>query len=152
MPATFTIADLEQATDVDLGVSEWHEVTQEQINRFADATDDHQWIHVDRERAAAGPFGTTIAHGYLTLSLLPALVGSLYEVSDRTMGINYGADRVRLTAPVPSGSRIRARARILDAQRKGGGVLIRTEATVEIDGSDKPALVATVLSLVFGGS
>jgi acyl dehydratase len=144
-----TVAELLDARDVDLGASDWVTVDQDQINLFADATGDHQWIHVDQDRAAQGPFGGTIAHGYLTIALLPRLVGGLTALSDVKMGINYGIDKLRLTAPVPSGSRIRARGRLVDAERKGDGVLYRVEATVELEGSERPALIGTVLYLVY---
>jgi acyl dehydratase len=144
-----TVAELEQAHDVDLGATDWVEITQQQVDRFADATGDHQWIHVDRERAANGPFGGTIAHGYLTLSMLPALMARLLDITDSAMGVNYGLDRLRLTAPVPVGSKIRARGRLLDATSKSTGVLYRVEMKVEIEGGDRPALVATGLYLVY---
>ena len=104
-----TLAELEPLVGEELGVSEWIEVTQDRIQRFAEATGDHQWIHLDRERAAGGPFGTTIAHGFLTLSLLPEMSAGAFAVSDAKMGVNYGLNRVRFPAPVPSGSRLRAR-------------------------------------------
>lgn len=148
MAATMTFDELREARDVDLGHGEWLEVTQEMIDLFADATGDHQWIHVDRERAAEGPFGQTIAHGYLTVSLLPRLMRGLVGV-EASMGVNYGSDKMRLTAPVPAGSRIRAHGKLLDAQDKAGGVLYRVEVTVEVEGGDRPALVGTVLSLVY---
>lgn len=151
MAVSMNMAELAEARDVDLGVSDWLEVTQTMIAGFADATLDHQWIHVDEKRAAEGPFGTTVAHGYLTLSLLPVLVGGLLEVEDAVMGINYGLDRLRLTAPVTSGSRVRARAQLTDTEPKGGGLLCRVEVTVEIEGQDRPALIATTLSLRYGG-
>lgn len=145
MTVTFTMAELPDAEDVDLGTSDWLTVTQEMIDTFADATGDHQWIHVDPERAAEGPFGTTIAHGYLTLSLLPRLIGGLMEVTDASMGVNYGIDRLRMTSPVPVDSRIRANARLARTEPKGGGVLMHVEVEIEIEGSDRPALIATVL-------
>jgi acyl dehydratase len=131
------------------GPTGWLELTQERIDRFADATDDHQSIHVDPEAAAAGPFGTTVAHGYLSLSLLPGLLGSMLNVSDARMGINYGIERVRFTAPVPSGSRVRLKGTIRSAERRGEGVLYRVAVEVEIEGADKPALVGEVVYLVF---
>lgn len=149
MTVRMTVAELEQAEDVDLGASDWVVVTQEQVDAFAEATGDHQWIHVDRERAAQGPFGGTIAHGYLTTSMLPVLMQQLLKVTDSTMGINYGLDRLRLTSPVPVGSKVRARARLRDAQRKAGGVLYRVDVEVEVEGSDRSAPVATSLSLVY---
>jgi acyl dehydratase len=147
-----TVAELEQAHDLDLGASDWVVVTQEQVDLFAEATGDHQWIHVDRERAAQGPFGGPIAHGYLTLSMLPALMAQLLEITDSAMGVNYGLDRLRMTAPVPVGSKIRVRGRLLDATGKSGGVLYRVEMDVELEGNDRPALVATGLYLVHSQS
>ena len=148
MGQKMTFDELREAKDLDLGHGEWLEVTQEMINTFADATGDHQWIHVDPERAAEGPFGQTIAHGYLTISLLPRLMAGLVGVK-ASMGVNYGSDKLRLTAPVPAGSRVRAHGKLLDTQEKGGGVLYRVEVEVEVEGGDRPALVGTVLSLVF---
>jgi len=147
-----TVAELEQARDLDLGATDWVVVTQEQVDLFAEATGDHQWIHVDRERAAQGPFGGTIAHGYLTLSKLPALMAQLLQITDSAMGVNYGLDRLRMTAPVPVGSKIRVRGRLLDATGKSGGVLYRVEMDVEVEGNDRPALVATGLYLVYSRS
>ena len=117
MTTTLTLAELEQATDRALGTSDWHEIAQEQINLFADATGDHQWIHVDPEAAAEGPFGTTVAHGYLTLSMLPMLLSEVVSVSDAVMGVNYGTEKIRFTSPVPSGSRVRLHAKLLRAER-----------------------------------
>ncbi|MDJ0961094.1 MAG: MaoC family dehydratase [Acidimicrobiia bacterium] len=127
--------------DTEIGVGEWHTVTQEQVNQFADATLDHQWIHIDAEKAAAGPFGTTIAHGFLTLSMLVALAPSA-EIPGVRMAINYGLDRVRFISPVPVGSRIRARSVLKDVHEAGGGIQTKNEVTVEIEGQEKPALVA----------
>ena len=149
MAVELTIEELREAKDVDLGASEWIEITQERIDGFADATDDHQWIHVDPEKAKDGPFGTTIAHGYLTISLLPAMVTSIVKVTGVQMGVNYGIDKMRLTAPVKVGSRVRAKGRLVDAQDKGGGVLYKVAVEVEIDGEDRPALVGEVLYLVY---
>jgi acyl dehydratase len=145
-----TIEELTQARDVDLGFSDWIEVTQERIDGFADATDDHQWIHVDPEKAKDGPFGTTIAHGYLTISLLPAMVTQIVSVTGVKMGVNYGIDKLRLTAPVKSGSRVRARGRLIEASEKGGGVLYKVAAEVEIEGEERLALIGEVLYLVYG--
>lgn len=150
MPVEMTIEELREAQDVDLGASEWFEVTQDQIDLFADATHDHQWIHVDPEKAANGPFGRTIAHGYLTVSMLPHLVTQIVKVSDVKMGVNYGIDRLRLTSPVPVGSRIRAAGKLVEATEKGDGTLYRVSVQVEIEGSDRPALVGDVLYLVYG--
>ena len=128
-------------------VGEWFEVTQERISAFADATEDHQWIHLDVEKAAAGPFGSTVAHGYLTLSLLPRLASALIEVGGAAMVMNYGLDRLRFLAPVPAGSRVRARTEILSAEPTSTGVRLASKVTVEIEGAEKPALVAHALSL-----
>ena len=125
-----------------LGPTEWLEVTQDRVNLFADATDDHQWIHVDPERAAKGPFGGTIAHGLLTLSLLPHFTHQLYTVDNITMAINYGYNKVRFITPVRVGAKIRARAEIAKVDQLDGAVQATVAVTVEIDGSDKPAAVA----------
>jgi acyl dehydratase len=131
----------------EFGPSEWLEIDQERINRFADATGDHQWIHVDPEQAAQGPFGTTIAHGFLTLSLL---VKFLYEVRPESgefrMGINYGVNRVRFPAPVPAGSKLRAHFKILEVTDVEGGIQVVTEGTVEREGGEKPVCVAEMVS------
>jgi acyl dehydratase len=149
MPTELTIADLENASGRDLGASDWHTIEQKHIDLFADATGDHQWIHVDPDLAAQGPFGTTVAHGYLSLSLLPLLLGQVMTVTDAKMGVNYGTDKIRFTNPVPSGSRVRAKAKLLSGQRKGDGVLYKVGVEIEIEGQDKPALVGEVLYLVF---
>ncbi len=133
----------------ELGVGDWFLIDQERINRFADATDDHQWIHVDVERAKAGPFGTTIAHGYLTLSLVVPLMARLWQVNGVRMGINYGANKVRFTSPVPAGSRIRARAACISVEDISGGVKVTNQVTVELEGSDKPACVAETITLFY---
>jgi acyl dehydratase len=148
-----TFASLDEfvaAKGEDLGHSEWHEITQEQVNAFADATDDHQWIHVDAERAATGPFGTTIAHGYLTVSLLPVFMTEIFEVENLTMGINYGLDRVRFPAPVPVGSKIRAAATLTDIKQTHLGSLAHVRIRVEVEGQSKAACVADTLSLYVG--
>jgi acyl dehydratase len=129
----------------DLGKSAWLEITQDRVNLFADATDDHQWIHVDPERAAAGPFGATIAHGYLTLSLVIPLFNDLLEVSGFSMGINYGLDKVRFPAPVKVGSKVRLGGVVAQADDVPGGVQLHVDFTVEVEGQDKPALVARAL-------
>lgn len=150
MPTELTISDLENLTEErDLGFSDWWEVEQKHVDLFADATGDHQWIHVDPDMAAQGPFGTTIAHGYMSLALLPMLLGQVMSISDAKMGINYGIDRVRFTNPVPTGSKVRAKARLLSSRRKGDGILYKVGVEVEIDGNDKPAMVGEVLYLVF---
>ena len=146
---TFTgIDELETAVGEHLGHSEWHTVTQQQIDTFADATGDHQWIHVDPERAKDGPFGTTIAHGYLTLSLVPMLAAQVYRLEGVRMGINYGSNKVRFPAPVPVGSRVRAGVELADVSRTDAGAQVTAMVVVEIDGADKPACVAEVVSVV----
>jgi len=130
----------------ELGPTGWIEVTQERIDAFADATDDHQWIHVDPERAAAGPFGTTIAHGYLTLSLCaPLLADALAGVGGDAMSINYGTNKVRFIAPVPAGSRIRARVTVASVEEVPGGEQAVLHTEIERDGGDKPVCVADVV-------
>jgi acyl dehydratase len=126
----------------EVAVSPWLEITQERIDTFAKAIDDFQWIHVDRERAKASPFGGTIAHGFLTLSILSHLAERTFSFSDRKMGINYGLNRVRFTAPVKSGSRVRARFTLAGYDKLEGGVQITWSTTVEVENSDKPALIA----------
>ncbi len=135
------------------GPSEWLRVDQERIDRFADATEDHQFIHVDPERAAATPLGSTIAHGFLTLSLLPRLNQELAVMPDKTlMAFNYGLDKVRFLQPVRAGSRLRLRSKILEVKEKSGGrILVKAEARVEIEGEEKPAVVAETLSLFVVG-
>jgi acyl dehydratase len=133
-----------------LGHSDWHEITQGQIDAFADVTGDHQWIHVDRERAARGPFGTTIAHGYLTVSLLPVLMTEAFRVENLTMGVNYGMDRLRFPAPVPSGSKIRAEATLTDIKQTPFGWLASIRVRIEIEGQKKAACIADTLSLYVG--
>ncbi|UWX96237.1 MaoC family dehydratase [Arthrobacter zhaoxinii] len=127
--------------------SEWVLIDQDRINRFADATDDHQWIHVDPERAAKGPFGGTIAHGYLSLALLPALASGRFRVDGMVMGVNYGLDRVRFPHPVPVDSRVRARSEIVSVQTVPRGVRVTLLVTIEIEGVEKPAAVAESISL-----
>ena len=127
--------------------SDWITIDQERVNLFADATDDHQWIHVDPERAAHGPFGGTIAHGYLSLALLPALASGRFRVDGMVMGINYGLDKVRFPHPVPVGSRVRAHSEIVSVEEVAQGVRVKLLVTVEIDGVDKPAAVAESISL-----
>jgi len=142
------IDDLRTAVGTHLGYSPWHTVTQEQVDLFAEATGDHQWIHVDPERAASGPFGATIAHGYLTLSLVPMLVWQVYTVEGISMGVNYGSDRVRFPSPVRVGSRVRAGVELLALEPGGGGFQLRARVTVEVEGQDKPGCVAEVLSVL----
>ena len=128
-----------------LGYSEWHEVTQEQVNRFADATWDHQWIHVDIERAKAGPFGGPIAHGYLTLSLVPAMLQEIFDVIGTSMSINYGLNKLRFPAPVPVGSQLRAGATLSQLEEVSGGVQVTITVTFEVEGGTKPVCVAEVV-------
>ena len=142
--------DLTQYVGKEIGVSDWYIVTQEQIDKFADATGDHQWIHVDVERCKKEmPGGKTIAHGWLTLSLVPRLAATLYRVKQRSRGINYGANRVRFTGMVPAGSRIRLHLKIKEVEPVEGGVRVTSESTMEIEGGSRPVLVAETIGLVF---
>jgi acyl dehydratase len=136
----------------EIGVSDWVEITQERINQFAEATGDHQWIHVDVARAEKDmPGGKTIAHGYLTLSLIPMLNHQISHINNVRNGINYGSNKVRFINPVPAGSRVRARAKLLAADpMKGGGIRLTNEMTIEIEGQEKPACVAETMSIVYG--
>jgi len=135
--------ELKALAGTDLGHTGWLEITQDRVNTFADATDDHQWIHVDRDRAAAGPFGRTIAHAFLTLSLIIPLFGELLEVKGVSMEINYGLNRVRFPAPVPVGSKIRMAAQLGAAEDAGvGAVQVVVDFTIDVEGGDKPACVA----------
>ncbi len=142
------IEQLQKAVGTHLGFSDWHTVTQEQIDRFAEATGDHQWIHVDRERAQGGPFGTTIAHGYLTLSLVPMLTWQVYTVQGPRMGVNYGSNKVRFPSPVPVGSRVRAGVELVQILETPAGHQLTTRVTVEREGGDKPACVVEALSVL----
>ncbi|MFB7199554.1 MaoC family dehydratase [Streptomyces sp. NPDC056240] len=142
------IEALRNAVGTHLGYSDWHTVTQQQIDVFADATGDHQWLHVDVERAAAGPFGSTIAHGYLTLSLVPMLAWQVYRVEGVSMGVNYGANKVRFPSPVPVDSKVRAGVEVVSVEPGGGGYRVTTRVTVERQGAGKPACVAETLSVV----
>ncbi len=135
------------ATGLPLGETAWMQIDQGMIDRFADATDDHQWIHVDRERAADGPFGTTIAHGHLTLSLLPRFLAELLQVESTGLAINAGFDRVRFVQPVPAGARVRASGVLVAAEPSGPGVRAHVRVTVEIEDEPKPALVADALAI-----
>lgn len=134
-------SDLLDSIGNQLGVSDWFEITQERINQFAEATGDHQWIHVDTERAKGGPFGNTIAHGYLTLSLTNMFLPDLISVENLSMGINYGVNKVRFITPVPAGSRIRFSAVLQEANEIAGGVQAIIVITAEVEGSEKPACV-----------
>jgi acyl dehydratase len=143
----FSDADeLRAAAGSSIGTSDWVTIDQRRIDLFADATDDHQWIHVDAARAEDGPFGATIAHGFLSLSLLSALIAQVYEIDGGKTGINYGLNRVRFTAPVPVGSRVRGHVELLDVSDFDGGVQLTTKVTVEIEGAQRPALVAEWLT------
>lgn len=141
------LTDLQAEVGNELGTGAWVTVTQEMIDRFADATGDHQWIHVDPERAAAGPFGATIAHGFLTLSLLPTLVSQTFDVAGVRMGVNYGLNKVRFTSPVPAGSRLRARVSLLGYEPlPDNGAQLTLSVVMEREGSDKPVCIAESLS------
>lgn len=142
------IEELKAAVGEHLGYSEWHEVTQDAVNQFAEATGDHQWIHVDVEKAKQGPFGGTIAHGYLTLSLIPMLSWEVYKVEGVTMGVNYGSNKVRFPTPVPVGSKVRGGFVITSVEPSSMGYTVSATATVEIEGQDKPACVAETLSVI----
>jgi acyl dehydratase len=141
--------ELLQAEGTDLGVSEWLAIEQDRVNLFADATGDHQWIHVDPERAKSGPYGTTIAHGYLTLSLVNLFLPQLIDVRGISMGVNYGCDKIRFPSAVKVGSRVRGRGEIVKAEEVKGGIQAITRVTVEIEGSDKPACVVDTISRYF---
>jgi acyl dehydratase len=143
------LADLQAAVGQEIGLSDWLAVDQHRIDLFAQATGDHQWIHTDPVRAAAGPFGATVAHGFLTLSLLPHLFESAFDIADVRKGVNYGLNRVRFMAPVRVGSRLRGRFRLLAYEPLAGGAQLVTEATLELEGSAKPACVAESVSRRF---
>ena len=150
MPTVFkTPNDLAAAVGTQLGKSEWIQVTQDRINKFADATGDHQWIHVDVERAKKGPFGAPIAHGYLTLSLVSLFLPQIMEVHGIAMGVNYGVDKVRFPAPVPVGSRIRGRGEIVAVEEVKGAVQAIVRVSVEIEGGERPACVVDTISRFF---
>lgn len=140
------LADMAALVGQDIGASDWVPIDQERINQFAQATGDHQWIHLDPVRAAAGPFGAPIAHGFLTLSLLPMLFESAFAVDDVRMGVNYGLNRVRFVSPVRVGSRVRGRFKLLSYEPLEGGAQLTVEATIELEGSAKPACVAETVS------
>ena len=148
---TVTVDELRRLGQTDLGWSAWLPVEQARVDLFADATEDHQWIHVDPDRAAAGPFGTTIAHGYLTLSLIPFLLEDLLSVSDQVRGTNYGIDRARFTSPVRVGSRVRMKGQLLSVQeRPDGGLQYKVGVEVHIEGQERPALVGEFVYLAYG--
>ena len=144
-----SVEALKDATGRHLGYSDWMEITQDRVNLFADATDDHQFIHVDPEAAAQTPFGGTIAHGYMTLSLVVPLVSQIYSVEGVRMGINYGTDRVRFPAPVPVGSKIRAGAELRSVTDVSGGVQVELTVTIETEGGTKPVCVAETVSRLY---
>jgi acyl dehydratase len=137
--------ELKKLAGADLGTSEWIDVTQERVNTFADATGDHQWIHVDVEKAKAGPFKAPIAHGYLTLSLGPALSPQVYRIDGFSMGVNYGADKIRFPSPVPVGSKLRLGVKLLEVSEVAGGIQTKLEFSFEVEGAAKPSCVAEVL-------
>jgi acyl dehydratase len=144
-----SVEELTAAVGETLGPGEWQPIDQSRVNLFADATDDHQWIHVDPERAAQGPFGAPVAHGFLTLSLLSSLVGQLYTVKGTRMGVNYGLNKVRFPAPVRVGTSIRVRAEIVSVDPVAGGVQLVARVTVESDGGEKPVCVAETVSRLY---
>jgi acyl dehydratase len=144
--------ELKSREGQEVGVSDWHEVTQEAINEFAEVTGDHNWIHVDPERAAQTPFGGTIAHGYYTLSLAPKFSYSLFKAEGFAFGVNYGLNRVRFPAPLPVGSKVRMRMKLASVEDIPGGAQITTELTFEREGGDKPVCVAESLSRVYTGA
>ena len=141
--------DLKAAVGKHLGYSPWMTMEQERVDKFAEATNDHQWIHVDVERANSGPFGATIAHGYLTLSLIPVLTSEFVEFENLERAINFGANKVRFYTPVPEGARVRARGTVLQARQRAGALLLTSEVRIEVDGERKPACVAEILGMYF---
>ena len=147
---TIKYADIAKHVGEEIGVSEWVKIDQDRVNKFADATGDHQWIHVDVERAKRElPTKGTIAHGYLTLSLIPMLAAKISRIDGVSRGINYGSNKVRFTNMVPTGSRVRAKSKLLAAEPKSGGLQLTNEVTIEIEGQDRPACVAETIGLVY---
>ena len=147
---TVTFEELPGLVGQETGVSDWVTIDQDRITKFADATGDHQWIHLDAERAAKEmPGGKTIAHGYLTLSLIPWLTGGFLEIEGMTRGINYGSNKVRFTNMVPVDSRVRARSKLLAVESRGGGMQLTSEVTIEIEGQQRPACIAETIGIVF---
>ena len=140
------LLDLQSQVGQEIGLSDWVTVDQKRIDLFAQATGDHQWIHVDPVKAAKGPFGKTIAHGFLTLSLLPELFVKAFDIADVRMGVNYGLNKVRFTAPVPADGRVRGRFVLREYQPLEGGAQLTVEATIELEGSGKPACIAETIS------
>ena len=152
MSTTTTMAELPGLVGTELGTSEWYEVTQEHVNLFADATGDHQWIHVDPERATKeSPFGGPIAHGYLTLSLLVPLFGGVLRVTDTVMGVNYGLNKVRFPSPVPVGAKVRLTASVKTVEEVTGGLQLTLAAVIEREGGDKPVCIAEPVYRYYGG-
>jgi acyl dehydratase len=143
---TLNIGDLDALVGQEVAASPWMEITQDRIDLFAKATEDFQWIHIDKERAAQSPFGGTIAHGFLTLSMLPRLTESSFTLADRTMGVNYGLNKVRFTAPVPAGSRIRGRFTLAKLEKIEGGVQTTWNVVIEREGGDRPVMIAESIS------
>lgn len=134
----------------ELGVSDWHPITQEDVNKFADVTGDHQWIHIDVDRAKKeSPYGTTIAHGYFTVSLIPYLSSQIWKVTDSKMGVNYGLNKLRFPAPVPVGKRVRARSTLKDVKDIEGGLQLEVTVQIEVEDSEKPAAVAETVSRIY---
>ena len=153
MSLEHALAELQSEVGTETHISDWFEITQERINRFADATEDHQWIHVRPDLAAEGPFGSTIAHGFFTLSLIPYLAGHVNQdkprFPDQKMGINYGVNKVRFPAPVPVGSQVRARTTLTSAEAAKGGIQLLSTVLIEIKDQVKPACVAETVSLIY---
>ena len=145
-----SFADVPSLVGQEIGVSDWVEISQERVNQFAEATGDHQWIHVDVERATR-EIGGPIAHGYLTLSLIPHLSAGMLPIKGVTRGINYGSDKVRFTNMVRVGKRVRMRQKLIGAEPKAGGMQIKNECTIEIEGEAKPACIAETISVLYGG-
>ena len=145
--AVVTVNGVEEVRQLkgEIGKTEWREITQERVTTFADATDDHQWIHIDEEKAAAGPFGSTIAHGFLLLSLVPSFMEEILDAQGFSMAVNYGLDKVRFTSPVPTGSKIRGVLVVNEVRDIKGGVQVIWDVTIETTGSQKPAAIATML-------
>ena len=148
---TMDLASLREAVGTHLGFTQWQEMTQERVNQFADATDDHQFIHVDVERAKETPFGGTIAHGYYTLSLLPKFSYDMYSFGGFAFGLNYGLNKVRFPAPLPVGQKVRMRAELIAVDEVPGGIQITTKATFETEGGEKPVCVAESLARLYTG-
>lgn len=147
---TVAFDDLASLAGQEIGVSDWVQIDQDRINKFADATGDHQWIHVDVERAKKEmPGGKTIAHGYLTLSLIPMLGAQILRITGVSRGINYGSNKLRFTNTVPVGSRVRARQKLVNVEPRAGGLQMTNEMTIEIEGQDRPACVAETISLIY---